>query len=578
MWEVFSVGRVQTPTLAMIVARDHEIDHFKPEPYWQVKATFGNDYSGLWVFPETEENQIKKEEEAFALLEKVKGKRGVIARIETTEKSLTPYLLHDLTELQREANRRFHYSASHTLEIAQKLYEKHKVITYPRTDSRYLTQDLLKTIPTIFQRLTVLPEYQTLVQGKAYDLPPHRYVNNAKVKDHHAILPTTGSLNASLTLEEHNIFDLIVRRFLSLFYPPHLYLITKVRTHCEKEQFLTQGKIITQEGWKQCYHSEEEIQDQETPLPPLKEGESRLVTHVEKLDKKTQAPKRYTEGTLLSAMETAGKHIDDEALRSAMRERGLGTPATRAGILENLKKKQYIQLVKKNIQATEKGKTLIQLIPPEIISPQLTGEWEYRLRNIEDGKEEADRFLKDIYHFVATQVTVGKSTPKIPFHSENSQKQTLSPESESSDSLETSGKSKGKKRASSKTKKSTDSKNSKNSKNTEEDAFEESTENAEKGKTERKELGTCPKCHNGTVLDFPKSFSCNRYQEGCNFTIWKQYARRTTKFTEAKTLIKHKETKLLQNFKSREGKAFPAYLYLDPHCEVKIRYESTAKV
>lgn len=567
--EVFSVGRVQTPTLAMIVQRELEIENFKPEPYWQVKATFGDVYSGYRILPNTEDTHIKKEEEAFQIIEKIQGKPGKVQKIETTKKSLPSNLLHDLTELQREANRVHHYSAAKTLEIAQKLYETKKVITYPRTDSRYLTNEILKTVPTILQRLTQLPDYVSLVQNAPQQTPPKRFISNAKVKDHHAIIPTTGNLQVNLTHEERNIFDLIVRRFLAAFYPAHLYSITKVWTICEQEQFLTHGKIISDQGWKICYPQQTYTAEEETPLPDLKEGSIRPVTEALKLDKKTQPPKRYTEGTLLSAMETAGKTIEDEALREAMRDRGLGTPATRAVILENLKKKNYIELTKKSISATPKAKALIKILPHAIISPELTGEWEARLRAVEDSQEDPKKFMEDIHKMVQELVQVGKRTKPETFESTS----RTSPEAENTPSA------KNKYAQQTTTNSDNFSDTSDTSEVSEEKKAKRSRKKKETGEGDeknntRREVGICPKCNTGKVIEYPKGYSCERYREGCKFTIWKEYASRTTKITEARTLLKNKETKMLKNFKSRAGKEFSAYLYLDPNFEVKLGFES----
>ncbi|MEK7483454.1 MAG: DNA topoisomerase 3 [Planctomycetota bacterium] len=555
--EVFSVGRVQTPTLAMIVQRDREIENFKPEPYWQVKATFGDCYSGYRIIPETEETHIKKEEDAIQILEKILNKPGIIRKIENTKKSLTPYPLHDLTELQREANRIFNYSAAKTLEIAQKLYETRKVITYPRTDSRYLTQDIVKTIPAILQKLSGISSYTKLVQQIPQNTPPKRYISNVKVKDHHAIIPTTGNLQVTLSPEEKNIFDLIVRRFLSVFYPPHLYSITKIWTHCEGEQFLTQGKVVSDIGWKICYPQTTHSEDEETPLPTLKEGESRLVTEATKLDKKTQPPKRYTEGTLLTAMETAGRSIEDEALREAMRDRGLGTPATRAMVLENLKKKNYIEIAKKSIYSTSKAKALIKILPHQIISPELTGEWESRLHAIEDNKESASQFMEDIKKLVRDLVEIGKKTQKETFEPSSPKPEPL-PKTEQNKSVELSNPEEPDEESEKQVGKKTRKK-----------------KEGESSFPKEKEIGICPKCGEGNIREYPKSYSCNRYEQGCRFTIWKQYARRPIKTTEVRALLKRKETKLLKNFKSKTGSPFSAYLFFDANLEVKLGFENS---
>ena len=418
--DLLPMGRVQTPTLAILVNRHHEITAFVPENYWEVKADFttekGETYKGAYLDKDGEE-RVKTEAEANAIAEKVKDAPGTVERIETEEKRQLPPQLFDLTELQRECNRRLGLSAQKTLTIAQSLYEKHKMITYPRTDSRYLSQDM---VPKLKSVLESIPQPYSGLAAHVLSLPSlptgSRMVNDAKVTDHHAIIPTGSKKPLSvLSPEEKAVYDRILRNFIAAFYDAYVYDITTVLTLAAGENFRSRGKVDRRLGWKEVYaHEKDTVEtppksrgknakataDEGDVLPPLSKGETVMVTDTEVLHKKTQPPKPYTEATLLSAMENAGRFVEDEALKEALKSSGLGTPATRAAMIEKLIYSGYVERKKKNLIPTEKGIRLISLVPPEMRQPETTGKWERGLSRIADGELDDVRFMDSIKRYV----------------------------------------------------------------------------------------------------------------------------------------------------------------------------------
>src|SRR3954468_7302128 len=340
---VVSLGRVQTPTLALIVKREGEIPAFVPVPFWLFHSQFDPRYEGIWV--DGDETRITTGERADEIVAKVSGKDGVVESVERKEQSERAPLLFDLTSLQRDANGRFGFSAQRTLRAAQSLYEDKKALTYPRTNSRYLSGDMVPELKGVAASLEPLRDYR---EGARYvlglaQLPLARVVNDAKVEDHHAIIPTNIEHDTErFSDDERRIFDLVAKRFLAVFHPPARYARTTVITLVEEQRFRTRGKITLEAGWRGVYglepdqerQSEDEAEGGEIPV--LQEGQTVRCIAAEIEDKMTRPPPRYTEATLLSAMETAGKLIDDEELREAMKESGLGTPATRAETIETL--------------------------------------------------------------------------------------------------------------------------------------------------------------------------------------------------------------------------------------------------
>ena len=397
-----SAGRVQTPTLAMIVQREEEIKSFVPVDYWTIRADFG-DYFGDWRGKEG--NRIFDYARVEDLLGKLKGHAGKITDLRRENKSEPPPLAYDLTELQRDANRRFGYSAQKTLGLLQDLYERHKLVTYPRTDSRYISSDLAPTLPDRLKAVAAGPYAGPARQLLQRPLSlSKRFVDDGKVSDHHAVIPTEQPLNlASLGAEEKNLYDLVVRRFLAVLYPPFRYEQITLVTTVSGESFYSRGKLVKDQGWREVAKNlagrEEEKEEDNLPdqtLTSLSKGEERQAKSIKANKAKTRPPARYNEATLLSAMESPGKFIEDEDLREAMKGSGLGTPATRAEIIEKLINTFYVERSGKELVPTSKGIQLIKLVAPELKSPDLTARWEQSLTDIARGRGSKDEFIRGI--------------------------------------------------------------------------------------------------------------------------------------------------------------------------------------
>ncbi|HEY2542676.1 MAG TPA: DNA topoisomerase 3 [Gaiellaceae bacterium] len=520
---VVSLGRVQTPTLAMLVKREREIQAFVAEPYWLVHAAFQPPYQGIWF--EGDETRIKAVERADEIVSKVSGKDGTITKVERKEQSERAPLLYDLTSLQRDANRSFGFSARRTLQAAQKLYEDKKAITYPRTSSRYLSGDMVPQLKIVASTLQDVNEYReaaTYVM-RLDQLPLQRVINDAKVSDHHAIIPTDVPHDVDkFSPDERRIFDLVAKRFLAVFHPPARYARTTVVTEVEGESFRTRGKITLEAGWRSVYglepDAEKQSEDEDSEggeLPTLQEGQTVRCLGAEREDKMTKAPPRYTEATLLSAMETAGKLIDDEELREAMKESGLGTPATRAEIIETLIRREYIERVGRDLQPTPKGLQVITMLEEhKITSPELTGSWEKKLSDIEHGTGDRGAFIDEIATF----------TKEIVGQIEALDKEKLRPE--------------------------------------------------------RVELGLCPRCGAETgeiIRENSRAYGCtswkNREEVGCGFVIWKRVAGRTITPELARQLLEEGKTReVLSGFRSRNNKPFRARLILNDEGKVEFDF------
>ena len=396
--QVLSIGRVQTPTLALVVNRQKEIDNFKPEQYWELKTTY-RDTSFSYT-----KGKFTKIEDGQALLEEIRPLNFVITDVTRKEgKDYAPRLF-DLTSLQVECNRKYGYSADDTLKTIQSLYEK-KITTYPRVDTTFLSDDIYPKCPGILKGLKDYAQFTTPLEGTR--LPKTKRVfDNSKVTDHHAIIPT-GVYPTNLTQQERAVFDLIARRFIAVFYPDCLYAQTTVMGKAGRAEFKTTGREILKPGWRVLFDkekSDEKADDEERILPQFTVDES--GPHLPELQEKwTTPPKPYPEATLLRAMETAGKLVNDEELRDAMKENGIGRPSTRAAIIETLYKRGYMRKEKKNLYPTPTGTSLIDLIHEELLkSAELTGIWEKRLREIERGKYQPAQFMDELKQMVNTLV------------------------------------------------------------------------------------------------------------------------------------------------------------------------------
>lgn len=473
---LLSVGRVQTPTLALLVKRHHEIAAFDAKPYWTITADFG-DYTGLWLNEATKEKRAYAEADAGRIADAVRGKEGVIERITRERKQEYPPLLYDLTSLQRDANRLLGFTAKKTLSVAQSLYEEHKLLTYPRTDSRHLPSDMAGKARGAMQSLPEPLARHAAPLLKAQALPRiARVFDDGKVTDHHAIIPTGKRATLDrLPADAAALFDLVSRRLLAAFYPAYRYDAVRVLTRANGEPFESLGREELARGWRAVYDDMPERgrrkrkkDDAEAALPPLNEQEARPVRKVQVKADKTKPPSPHTDASLLAAMEHAGRELDDEALRESMKGSGLGTPATRAAIIERLLAVGYAERKGKALVATEKGVQLIAVVPGDIASPETTGRWEKALSDIAAGGMDPDRFLEGIRRLSASLVEGAAAAPKdVQFPKEERRGQ----------------KHRGKKPAG---------------------------------------IGApCPLCKKGEVLENSKAFYCSRWKEGCALKIWK---------------------------------------------------------
>ncbi|MCA1613377.1 MAG: DNA topoisomerase 3 [Acidobacteria bacterium] len=410
---VFSLGRVQTPTLALIVGRDQEIVSFVPQTYYEVFADFkaeAGEYRGVRAGKQG--TRLDKKEEAEEIAARVRGQAGAVARVERKSTKERAPLLYDLTALQRAANARYGFTATRTLELAQTLYEK-KCLTYPRTASRHLSAAVAKDARQHVEAANFGPYAKYCAEILSHGKPKltSRHVDDKKVTDHHAVIPTTQRPNPSaLDPDEKRVYDLVARRFLAAFFPDAELERTTIHTAVAGEEFITRGTVVVKAGWREVdppgrEKSADADEAEEAELPRVKERDAAEVLKAEAVAKQTKAPPRYTDAALLGAMETAGKKIEDEELRLAMRDSGLGTPATRASIIETLLKREYVARDKKSITATPKGVALIKMLPsPLLKSAELTGRWEQKLARMARGEYALGDFIGEVREMVKALV------------------------------------------------------------------------------------------------------------------------------------------------------------------------------
>jgi DNA topoisomerase III len=514
-----TVGRVQTPTLAIVVEREQKIRNFVSRDYWEVIGTFQAEagaYPGKWfderfVRPEKDgDSDLRPERvwdqaKAEAIREKCLGKPGIVTEESKPSTQLSP-LLYDLTSLQREANSRFGFSASATLKLAQSLYERHKVLTYPRTDSRALPEDYLGTVRSTLGMLagTSYGALADAVLKNQWVRPNKRIFNNAKISDHFAIIPTNEAPRG-LNEPEQKLYDMVVRRFLAVFFPAAEFLETVRITRVEGEPFKSVGKVLMNPGWLAVYGREAQGEDTPT-LAQVKSGEQVQTSAIEVKACQTKPPPRFTEATLLSAMEGAGKLVEDEELREAMSEKGLGTPATRAAIIEGLISEQYLLRLGRELQATAKSFALMELLNglgiPELTKPELTGDWEFQLRQVQRRQKSREEFMAGITEITRRIVDRAK-------------------------------------------------------------LYEHDTIPGDFGVLKV----SCPKC-GGEVHERYKAFQCVK----CDFSMWKIISGRLFESLEAEQLIRDRQLGPLQGFRSRMGKPFAAVLKLNAENKVEFDF------
>ncbi|HEY5742244.1 MAG TPA: DNA topoisomerase III, partial [Terrimicrobiaceae bacterium] len=515
-FQLTPVGRVQTPTLAILAEREVAIREFKPRTYFEVFGDFdvetassssheARSYRGRWFDENFKKNggedtrpeRIWEKQRAEDIATKCSGKQGAIEEEKKPSSQIAPQL-YDLTTLQREANGRFSLSARRTLQIVQALYERHKVLTYPRTDSRYLPEDYLGNVKAVLTKFEN-PELGTHAQvalAKGWIKSNKRIFNDAKVTDHHAIIPT-GVSTKNLEEFELKVFEMVARRFIAVFYPPAQFEITTRITRVEKETFKSEGKVIIDPGWLAVYGKHAAVNGEQS-LCPVAPGDSAHTRQVEIVENQTKPPARFSEGTLLSAMESAGKLIDDEELREAMSQRGLGTPATRAQIIEGLLLDGYINRQGRELIVTQKGLSLINLLRgigiQALTSPEMTGEWEFKLKQMEHGAMPRPDFMQEIRRFAEDIVAKAKNF----------------------------------------------------SGNSVEGRFIDLD-------------GKCPKCGNVAFKESYKAYEC----KSCGLVIWKNMAGRELEREEVKNLLETGTVGPLEGFRSKLGRPFSAIVKLD---------------
>lgn len=511
--DVFSAGRVQTPTLALIVKREMEIEQFKSEPFWEVFADFkmdGKKYQGKWQL--NNDPRIKTKEMADKIAAFCKGKEAEIAEMDTERKEFQPPLLFNLSSLQATVNKIYKYSPKQTLDIVQSLYQK-GIVSYPRSDSNYVTEGEAETFPDILQKLSGFSEYESLFPLPQPNIMNNkRFVNEKKVTDHYAIIPTEQVTDPKrLSAEERNIYDLVVRRLIAAHYEKAIFDYTTIKTLVDKRaEFISKGKQQIQEGWRKVIFQNNDKDDDDIILPSVSKGDSGKVANIKVKEGKTQPPKRYTEGQLITLMKTAGKHLDNEELEKVlMKTEGLGTEATRAGIITMLKDRKYIDVKKNQVFATDKGKVLITAIGEKILaSPEMTAKWEQRLREIGEGKASAGGFME----------AVKKMSAKI-----------ISDAVESSESWDFHG------------------------------LDTESIQRSGPKKRSSASVGSCKLC-GSKIVDKGEFYGCVSYQKTkCNFTISKKILNKKISQANIKKLLTSGETDLISGFKKGE-KTFDAIL------------------
>lgn len=529
--QVLSVGRVQTPTLAMLVERHKEIENFVPTPYWELETLYRET-----VF-QCEKGRFLKKEDGEALLKQVQGQTFTILSSKKKKGKEYPPNLFDLTSLQVNANKRFGFTADKTLKIVQKLYEQ-KLVTYPRVDTVYLPNDQYPKIAGILSKLSQYAQFTQPLLGKTIRKSA-KVFNDKKVTDHHAIIPT--GLEKSLPLDEQRIYDAIARRFIAAFYPDCIVAKTTVISEAAEVRFKATGKEILEQGWRLLYpkppaktggntnnNKEKNGKEEDNILPTFTEGEH--GPHQPSLvDKQTTPPKNYTEATLLRAMETAGKKIDDADLRELMKANGIGRPSTRANIIETLFRRKYIQRKKKLILPTEMGIQLIDTIQNELLkSAELTGQWEKQLRDIEDGEHTSTQFIRDMEKMVSDLVAEVK---------------------QDEEATRLSMPQRGRKRQWRKAGVSTTKSGSQ---------AETKTKAGNGSLTDQ----SCPKCRKGKLLKGRSAYGCSRWQEGCGFRLPFAYAEKTISEKQLFRLLLRGSTVQLKGFKV-EGKKQAGRLLFD---------------
>ena len=520
--QLCTVGRVQTPTLALIVHRHAEIERFVPETFYEVHAVLEPGFTTRYIDAD-KKTRINKKEVAEEIVRDIAGVAQAIAvSVQTKDSKSSAPALFDLLTLQKEANQRFGYTASDTLAIAQALYETHKLLSYPRTESRHLSKDMLPTLPGILNGLASSYPEAAAAANKGLSARPlsKAYVDDTKLTDHHAIIPTNKTARGlALSQKEQNVYALVCRRFLAIFLPPLIKAETRALFSIGTHSFKATGSVIKDPGWTivqsadTAWSSKKGDKDpskmeNEKPqkLPVLHEGQCYPKRSESLETRQTKPPRSYNDASLLDAMKKAGANLDDEDLKAYMKHSGLGTPATRAAIIERLLKTGYIERQKKTLTPTAKGIALVNQVHAELRDPVLTATWEQRLTDIEDRKLTGSRFEKDIVSYLEALL------PKV-------------------------------------------------------------SDSAPMAKAASSGIASCPLCKEGVVRETPKAFGCSRWKEGCKFVIWKRLAGKTLTAHQVRELLVRKKTRKLKGFTSKKGKKFDAALALDESFKVQFVFQ-----
>lgn len=508
--QLCTVGRVQTPTLALVVNREMEIKRFVKTLFYEIHAQIKEGFSAHYIDADGNRRIMDKAAAQAKLNALKQHKAAMVAVAEIEEKKVKPPALFNLLNLQKEANRLFGLTAEQTLKVAQALYEKHKAITYPRTESQHISTDMVDGLTDIITALPASygPHKQAALDRLAGGLKLGKaYVNDNKLTDHHAVIPSGKTANVeALSEAEKNVFHLVCDHFISIFLPPCVQEQTKIFLGVGNDIFYASGTVTASPGWRDAL-SVKKVKADSQALPKLNEGDMVDIEEMDIKEKETKPPSRFNDASLLSAMKGAGKLVDDEDMAAIMKENGLGTPATRAAIIERLIKSGYLSRSKKVFIPTGKGINLIATVQEDLKSPALTGTWEQKLKGIEEGDTNAEAFSAEIEALVSTllpQVARGK-------------------------------------------------------------------------RVEVANLGQCPKCSQGRIVEGKKGFGCNRWKEGCDFVVWKKIAQKSISATQAAQLLAKKRTNVLKGFVSKKGKPFSAALVLNEEFKVVFEFPKTNK-
>lgn len=520
--DVFSIGRVQTPTLALIVKREHEIANFKPEPFWEVEADFnfeGKILKAKWH--KNNSSRVQEERQAIAIANFCIHKSVEISSIKKETKEYAPPLLFNLSALQATANKAYKFSPQYTLDLLQKLYLK-GLVSYPRSDSQYLTNEEAKTLPNILENLSKIDKYKNLLPPPTNSIMNNkRYVNEKKVTDHHAIIITEQYPNFSkLNSEEEKIYDLVVRQVIAAHYNHAVFTYTTIHSLVDKRaEFISKGKVQIEEGWRKViYHSKDNSStDEDELLPLLLENELGIVAKTKVKKGETQPPTRYSEGNLITLMKTAGKHLEDDELEKVLsKTEGLGTEATRAGIIGTLKDRNYIEIKKNQVFVTTKGMLLIEALGESILtSPLMTAKWEQRLAEIGEGNASPKVFMEQVKKLAYKLITDANEREKEWAFDQN-----------------------------------------------EVDKITDNNPYNKKYKKVKKVVGKCMLC-DGSIIDHGTFYGCSNYKTvNCKFSVSKKILSKTISQANLKKLLATGETDLIKGFKKGE-KTFNAHLTWD---------------